>query len=1177
MSNKADKYKCQLVIVDENSKRIASLPFDMEVTKAAMDENSESIEEDASLYQQYTEAVQANLANEATARQTADNTLQGNINSEASTRASADSNLQAQINQLVAPSGEAPSAAEVQNARIGADGVTYDTLGEAIRGQVTDLKSALNELIVSGSVNLESTEHRGYFIADTAEIRQSSGTYAYSGPIAVERGKKYKFVGSGTTMISAICSCDANGDNRVSVNVYSSSDQENFTYTPVSDGYIVVSYNYVENYALTYSGDGDTVRTIMEKIDSISDLYENLYDVGDVEFGINWTGASAPDKAVIYIPVEPSTSYYVSIPVNSKIPSVAVIEKATNTGAGDNLHLTDITGGDSAVITTTANTNYLCFQFSGVSTIIASDFDDYAVYCCEGTNEIITAFDKVARSAANSNKTRIEQIVGLATVSLADYEVQGKFVNDLGLVVTSAASYAMTKPIPVRHGYKYTFTGTGSTIVSAISVCDKDGNIQKSISVYSDVNGAESFTYKATADGYIILSYNYVLPHELSCEYDDSIGNVSDLIDVNKASNLFDASNVVLGKNWTGSDASNRAVVYIKTKQSTAYKLDFTMAPSVITGVSIIEKSRVTGDSIRSGSLRVNNYLEWTTSAKGNVLCIQFEGSTTITRTHINGVRLYVCEADRAIYNNVGINEFDTFRDLVESGVTSPSRVGKMYLASVTDSPVPKYQTQGISDYPYLDIDETIKQYDLLNGSRKIPNEYILNNLPQEEIDFTPANEGFNRTIVFKDIDDRFFIANQASDRLGQFGDARYDVLEMTTDFKTFTTVLRCADSPLSDGIPVPGMTYVKVTYMKQFADGSYILCINCNSLSENKSEAHFYKLSADLQTLTHCNYVNLDGNTVEMVDEFNNGGYDWSCFVTGSKALATTYGSRNPSTDYGRVWYTEDNGQTWKQVFQTNTHLQDGAPEGVTITKTHTHGVMIDPYSGRLFVIAGEDNDNIFWNDHGINANNDNWEMITLRKQSYYNFCDYIQVVNGYALDNCLLFGSDNGWSGGIYRVNKLKNGDYSSAEMAHEVLPNKFLGTCYCAGELSRKDSNSPLLMCITRESAMTTEEANEQLNRYNLGRVIATYDGFNFTEIWKDDTYGVHDAYLNGAMTTRNYAYCTRGMSCWILKNGDAVIKYSGRDYYYFGADPLYSLKGYSNGSDKVRWIKNAEKYL
>ena len=90
-----------------------------------------------------TEDWTAVVAAEATARQTADNTLQGNINSEASTRATQDGFLQTQIDQIIAPSGEAPSAAEVENARIGADGVTYDTLGNAIRTQVTDLKSAL--------------------------------------------------------------------------------------------------------------------------------------------------------------------------------------------------------------------------------------------------------------------------------------------------------------------------------------------------------------------------------------------------------------------------------------------------------------------------------------------------------------------------------------------------------------------------------------------------------------------------------------------------------------------------------------------------------------------------------------------------------------------------------------------------------------------------------------------------------------------------------------------------------------------------------------------------------------------------------------------------------------------------------------------------------------------------
>lgn len=56
MTNKANRYGAQLVL-SAFGKRVASLPFVMCVVKAAMDENSESIEEDKSLYQQYTETV----------------------------------------------------------------------------------------------------------------------------------------------------------------------------------------------------------------------------------------------------------------------------------------------------------------------------------------------------------------------------------------------------------------------------------------------------------------------------------------------------------------------------------------------------------------------------------------------------------------------------------------------------------------------------------------------------------------------------------------------------------------------------------------------------------------------------------------------------------------------------------------------------------------------------------------------------------------------------------------------------------------------------------------------------------------------------------------------------------------------------------------------------------------
>lgn len=68
------------------------------------------------------------------------------VTDEVATRQSADALLQSQIDQLVAPTGTAPNPAEIENARIGADNVTYTTLGEAIRTQVTDVKAELNNL-----------------------------------------------------------------------------------------------------------------------------------------------------------------------------------------------------------------------------------------------------------------------------------------------------------------------------------------------------------------------------------------------------------------------------------------------------------------------------------------------------------------------------------------------------------------------------------------------------------------------------------------------------------------------------------------------------------------------------------------------------------------------------------------------------------------------------------------------------------------------------------------------------------------------------------------------------------------------------------------------------------------------------------------------------------------------
>lgn len=151
------------ILIDGNTHGTANFVVFVERRPGDIDNPSES---DISLFQEAIEAAgnvtqfqadisalqsglattNANLTSEANTRASADATLQSNISAEASTRSTQDAVLQAEIDQLIAPTGEAPSAAEVQNARIGVDGTTYDTLGDAVRGQYSDLKSQIKEL-----------------------------------------------------------------------------------------------------------------------------------------------------------------------------------------------------------------------------------------------------------------------------------------------------------------------------------------------------------------------------------------------------------------------------------------------------------------------------------------------------------------------------------------------------------------------------------------------------------------------------------------------------------------------------------------------------------------------------------------------------------------------------------------------------------------------------------------------------------------------------------------------------------------------------------------------------------------------------------------------------------------------------------------------------------------------
>lgn len=130
---------------------------------------------------------------------------------------------EARIDNIIA--GDAPSAAEVVDARLGADGVTYPSLGTGIRTQFTDVKSELNEqkknplllspissrLSVFGNLWDEDTKAYGYYDTTPTNMGNliTSGTSWYYSPtyIPVSEGDVIVFNNSRPI----ICSYDING------------------------------------------------------------------------------------------------------------------------------------------------------------------------------------------------------------------------------------------------------------------------------------------------------------------------------------------------------------------------------------------------------------------------------------------------------------------------------------------------------------------------------------------------------------------------------------------------------------------------------------------------------------------------------------------------------------------------------------------------------------------------------------------------------------------------------------------------------------------------------------------------------------------------------------------------------------------------------------------------------
>jgi lysophospholipase L1-like esterase len=219
-------------------------------------------------------------------------------------------NLQGQIDNIITPATE---DAEVQNARIGADGTSYTTLKArldaeygALTDEQTNLKSDLDELI--GKKPVSFTGANGYIGVnpDGSPKIVSSEQFEISEPIRVLKDEIIRFNAVGySTAVVMICECTAGGSLQRVLVKSTDSTLTTYTYTAEWDMYIKVSYDKRKTH---------TLDILTEKSNDFMSNYINTKAFGSS--GLNITSSSFNlDNC------EPNKIYTISVKCTN-IPSI---------------------------------------------------------------------------------------------------------------------------------------------------------------------------------------------------------------------------------------------------------------------------------------------------------------------------------------------------------------------------------------------------------------------------------------------------------------------------------------------------------------------------------------------------------------------------------------------------------------------------------------------------------------------------------------------------------------------------------------------------------------------------------------------------------------------------------------------------------------------------------------
>lgn len=281
-----------------------------------------------------------------------------------------------------------------------------------------------------------------------------------------------------------------------------------------------------------------------------------------------------------------------------------------------------------------------------------------------------------------------------------------------------------------------------------------------------------------------------------------------------------------------------------------------------------------------------------------------------------------------------------------------------------------------------------------------------------------------------------------------------------------------------------------------------------------------------------------------------------WNVNVHGSLVILGEYGNQGKAQ---KVWRSDDYGQTFELIFD----LSEYAP---VPTSAHLHGVLYDKYWDRIWLIYGDGvidiNDNqggYYSDDHG-----QTWTKMYVGNQ----------LLNMYAFEDSVLFFTDSA-PNGVYRYQRVDKNTSPTLDLVYRTDTEDVSITHLCTS-IFRANDREPLIMGFKPTQGYTLPPF-----------ILATYNGLDYFELWRDDTAQTSNTDINAvyltsqnkvlAATTSDTRYATGSkLDIPISKRPNEVAVVEKKSVYPTFID-VRSLGLIGNGVDETRELLNAFRYV